>query len=333
MIKKSIMTIIIILMLTLLVGCLDYKAYDNSNSADSNSDDLLNEIAQIENELGLANNEEVKEDEIVEEVVLPNLQEEDLQSEVPDVINVKENDLVTLKVKVVDPDQDVVTYSFSKPLDENGQWKTNYGDAGEYFVTISATDGVHTTEKTVKIDVERVNVPPIIAALTDVTVKEGEVVEFQPDVKDPNNDPLTIKVTEPLKEGRFATDHTSEGQYQIIVSATDGELASEASFKLTVINVNELPVISGLENINVKEGEVINLKPVVTDLDEDEITITISEPVGDDGVWETSFTDHGEYVVTVIADDGKDKVRHNIKIVVEDVNMPPEIVEVSLSTS
>jgi len=341
MIKRSVMVMITIMMVIFAAGCLDYKTYDQPE-ADETDVELVNEIAQLERELGIdgterganASGEDSSDgSEVIEEVVLPELGEEEMLSEEPSVITVKENEAVKLNVKIVDPDQDTVTYTFSKPLSKEGEWKTNYGDAGEYLVTVTATDGKLTTEKKVRIMVERVNVPPVITALADLMVKEGEVVELQPKVNDPNNDPLTITVSEPLKSGSFSTDHTSAGEYQIKISATDGELFSEETFKLTVEDVNELPVITELTDVTVKEGETITLKPAVSDLDEDEIALTISDPVGDDGVWETSFTDHGEYFVTVTANDGKDAVHKRIRVLVEDVNMPPEIVEVKLVAS
>ena len=335
------MVMIAIVMVIFAAGCLDYKTYDQP-AAEETDVELVNEIAQLERELGIngsSSGQEAPEQElldnseVVEEVVLPELGEEQVLSEEPSVITVKENEAVKLNVKIVDPDQDTVTYTFSKPLSKEGEWKTNYGDAGEYLVTVTATDGKLATEKKVKIMVERVNVPPVITPLADLMVKEGEIVELQPKVNDPNNDPLTITVSEPLKSGSFSTDHTSAGEYQIKVSATDGELFSEETFKLTVENVNELPVITGVTDLTVKEGETITLKPAVSDLDEDEIALTITEPVGDDGIWETSFTDHGEYFITVTANDGKDAVQKRLRVVVEDVNMPPEIVEVKLVAS
>ena len=138
---------------------------------------------------------EVKE----EEVILPELKEQPAATEEPAVaeptaadtnievtpevittessgemkeIHVKENELVKLNVKVTDPNRDRVTYTFSKPINIRGEWKTNYGDAGEYIVTITATDGKATTERKVKLVVERVNMAPIIGLLSDIIVKE-----------------------------------------------------------------------------------------------------------------------------------------------------------------
>ena len=68
----------------------------------------------------------------------------------------------------------------------------------------------------------------------------------------------------------------------------------------------------------------------MNDLDGDNVQLSIGEPVGNNGVWETSFTDHGEYMITITANDGKDIVTKKVKVIVEDVNMPPEIVDVSL---
>src|SRR3989344_4446205 len=257
MIKRSVMVMIAIVMVIFAAGCLDYKTYAHP-AAEETDVELVNEIAQLERELGIngsSSGQEAPEQElldnseVVEEVVLPELGEEQVLSEEPSVITVKENEAVKLNVKIVDPDQDTVTYTFSKPLSKEGEWKTNYGDAGEYLVTVTATDGKLTTEKKVKIMVERVNVPPVITALADLVVKEGEVVELQPKVNDPNNDPLTITVSEPLKSGSFSTDHTSAGEYQIKISATDGELFSEETFKLTVEDDNELPVITGIADL------------------------------------------------------------------------------------
>lgn len=354
--RKVIMSLTVLIMFVFLVGCLDYKAYDiPADQVPEEDISLLDEIAEIEEQLNLGEfeeesgeedvveeleelNEEFEEEElwvpeeIEEEVVLPLGEEmEDVADEDLETINVKENELVKLNAKVDDPDQDKVTYSFSKPLNKKGEWKTSYGDAGEYLVTLTATDGKLTTEKKVRIVVERVNVAPKVTGVKDIFVNEGEIVSFEPKVSDPNNDPVTVTISDPLRSGTFVTDHTSAGEYQVRVAASDGELETEKTFKLTVADVNVLPEISGLEDVTVKEGEIVNVKPTVTDLDEDKVTLTISEPVGNDGVWETAYTDHGEYAISVVADDGKDKVTEKVIVVVEDVNMPPEIVEVYLN--
>ncbi|MBI2146173.1 hypothetical protein HYU22_02445 [Candidatus Woesearchaeota archaeon] len=342
---KKVLISVLLLVVVVVAGCLDYKAASTTDARDDAG--LVDEIAAIEKELKVGENEadtiEAGTDDAAApapetaegsaEVVLPDLNEkpEDLvEEEDLETITVRENDLVKLNVRVTDPDKDKVTYSFSKPLNTNGEWKTNYGDAGDYIETIIATDGVHTTEKRVKIVVQRVNVPPVVATVNDITIKEGETVTFEPKVTDPNKDKVTVTVSEPLKNGTFVTDHTSAGQYKITISASDGELESKKSFTLTVQNVNVPPEIKGVENLQVKEGETVTIKPDVTDLDGDKVKITISNPLGDDGVWQTGYTDHGDYPITVTASDGKDTVTKMVNVKVADINMPPEIVGVTL---
>lgn len=332
---KKVMISVLLLVVVIIAGCLDYKAAPAKTDAKDDAG-LVDEIAAIEKDLNLGEKEAQEIEAMANdstEVVLPDLNEkpkEMVTEEDLETITVKENEVVKLNVRVTDPDKDAVTYTFSKPLDKNGEWKTNYGDAGDYIETITASDGVHTTEKKVKMVVQRVNVAPVIAVVSDITVKEGETVTFQPTVTDPNKDKVTVTVSEPLKNGTFVTDHTSAGQYKISVTATDGELESKKGFTLTVQNVNVPPEVKGLEDVKVKEGELVQIKPTVIDIDGDQVKVTISEPVGDDGVWQTTYTDHGDYVVTVTATDGKDKVVKNVNVHVADVNMPPEIVDVSL---
>jgi hypothetical protein len=333
--KKVVVSLTILVMFVFLVGCLDYAAYDIPEDEVVSEDEtsLIDEIAQIEEDLleeEILEEELLEEEAIEEEIVLPELGEESNEDLV--TIFVKENDLMKLNAKVTDPDNDEVTHAFSAPLNKMGEWKTNYGDAGEYLVTLSATDGKLTTEQKIKIIVERVNVAPIVSGVKNIRVNEGATVRFEPEVVDPNGDAINVEVSEPLKSGTFVTDHTSAGEYQISVLATDGELEVEKVFKLTINDVNELPVVSNLDDISVSEGDTVTITPEVSDLDNDELIVTISEPVGNDGVWETAFTDHGAYVVTVSVYDGKDTVTKNIKVTVGDINMPPEIIDVYLGS-
>jgi len=325
-IKKGAMVFVLLVAFLFLTGCLNYKAYQVPGD-DSNEADLLSEIAEIERELGIV--EEAAAEDLEEEIEIPLDEEIDLAN--LQRIEVNENELVDLKLKVEDPDEDKIEYAFSLPLNALGKWKTNYGDAGEYVVSITATDGKLTARKDILLVVNRLNVPPMIKAIQDRTIKEGEIVSIEPQVIDPNKDPVTVTVSEPLSEGRWETDHTSAGEYEITITASDGELEGKETFLLTVINVNVPPEITGLEDITVQEGERVEIKPEITDLDNDKVSLTISEPVGDDGVWETGYTNHGTYQITVTASDGISQTSKTISLTVEDVNMPPEIVEVRLS--
>ena len=72
-------------------------------------------------------------------------------------IEVVEGDLVKLKLVAYDEDGDPLEYTFSAPLDENGEWQTEIDDYGEYSITITVSDGKTETEEEVKLIVNKAN--------------------------------------------------------------------------------------------------------------------------------------------------------------------------------
>ncbi len=81
-------------------------------------------------------------------------------------IEVTEEDLVEIDAEAVDADGDKVEITFSRPLDEDGEWQTKRGDAGAYVVQVLASDGVNTVESEVLIEVLKKNTPPVIESLS-----------------------------------------------------------------------------------------------------------------------------------------------------------------------
>lgn len=342
--KSLIITVFLCMAILIIAGCIDYKNDDITTDNSQNEKNIVNEIAQIEQQLASEKPSEEKSDlkepvtekeSVVDEnVVLPELKEEPetKNDSAVEEIHVKENEKLRLNLDVVDPDNDPVKFTFSKPMSNLGEWKTEYGDAGDYLITITASDSKLTSKKEVLVIVDRVNVPPVINGIKDITVHEGELVKFTPTVLDPNHDSVTITISEPLTDGSFKTDHTSSGDYLITISANDGELETKEQFNLKVLNVNEKPVIVNLKDITVDEGDVVKINPEITDLDGDNLVIMISDPVGNDGVWETGYTNHGAYKVTLTADDGKDKITQTITVTVRDVNKAPVFVSITHQT-
>src|SRR3989338_4153364 len=75
---------------------------------------------------------------------------------------VQETDKLSLSTDATDPDSDKLTYYYSSPLNEKGEWQTTYGDAGEYDSTITVYDGQANTTEDIKIIVNKKEVPPQI---------------------------------------------------------------------------------------------------------------------------------------------------------------------------
>src|SRR3989338_2566256 len=71
------------------------------------------------------------------------------------VFEINETEKISLGLQAEDPDAEKLTYTFSKPLDKNGEWQTNYGDAGEYEATITVSDREVSTSENILIKVNR----------------------------------------------------------------------------------------------------------------------------------------------------------------------------------
>ncbi len=328
---SRIITIIAIISTLLISACASKE-----NSKDVELSDIDKEIEALQKELLKQQelDDSIKEKEITKTEIKDDANEE-IVAKIEDKpikkLTAKETDLVNLKLNAVDEDKDKLTYTFSKPLDSNGKWQTKYGDEGEYLITITASDGKLKTEEKLLLVIEKKNVAPEIRPLSDIRATEGDTVRIKAEVSDINRDEVKVTYTLPIdSNGVWVTDYKSAGTYKIIVKASDGVLESSEELTLTVEDKNALPVIENIEDIVIDEGETASLKPKVSDLDGDKVTTSISEPIGNDGIWATGYTEHGTYSVTVSANDGKGTTTKTVKITVRDVNRAPQILDISL---
>lgn len=83
--------------------------------------------------------------------------------------------------------------------------------------------------------------------------------------------------------------------------------------------------ISQLPTIKVNETDMVNIRLLAVDLDNDNLTYEYSSPLNNSGKWQTTYGDYGEYIVNVSASDGKLKTTQKFKLIVEKVNWPPKI--------
>lgn len=252
------------------------------------------------------------------------------------VITVQETNLISLAPEAEDPDKDKLMFTFSSPLNEDGKWQTAYGDAGEYTVTVMASDGKLTTSQDVLIIVNKREEKPTIDSLKPeeaaVTIKETENVDFEIEASDLNKDELSYSwkldgdEVGDDKAYNFETTYDHSGSHTVKVDVSDGKDVVSQIWSVTVDNVNRKPILKEISPIQVKETGTVKIMAEAEDLDGDSISFTISDPVGDDGIWETTYDDAGEYTVTVMASDGEDSVSQDVGIVVENVNRAPVII-------
>jgi hypothetical protein len=228
--------------------------------------------------------------------------------QLPD-ITVTEGEKVSVVPTAYDPDEDLITFSFSSPLDSDGQWQTDFTDQGIYTATVTASDGKGgSTSKSFKITVlDWGNHNPVLQPISDITVTEGELIIVNPVASDVDGDNLTISFASPLNSaGRWQTNYSSSGEYLSSVTVTDGRGGSDTkNFKITVLESgNHAPVVGPLDDLTVIEGELVKIKVDAYDPDGDQLTITFTGVLNQNGEWQTQKDQLGDFGAGVIVSDG-----------------------------
>ncbi|MGM5484997.1 MAG: Ig-like domain-containing protein [Nanobdellota archaeon] len=337
---------ILVMMSILIVGCaqtdplagyceegeepvVECKETENESTVDDLKDKLedTEDKTDEEKEQEKTENKTVEKEERTENKTAEKDEEKEQETEFADVREYKEGDLVSFSdVKVTDPDGDPIELSFSEPLNEDGEWQTEQGDAGQYVSTITASDGEIEVSKQVKIVVEGVNEAPVIDVQDEITVDEGETVSIEPSVTDPEGDSVEVSFSGWMDSEEYTTNYDDAGEYTVTVTATDGKNSVEEEVTVVVNDVNRAPELEKPSyDIIAEEGEEIELSLSADDPDGDDVTLSYSEPFSEEGTWQTEEGDAGEYTVTVTASDGDKESSIELPVVVESLNKAPVI--------
>ena len=221
-------------------------------------------------------------------------------------IVVNETDLVSLKPKAADPDQDRLVYSFSSPLNENGQWQTAYGDAGQYTITVTVSDGEASTSQDVLLAVNKKEEPPAIDSFTppekEISLYEGETLKFELTASDLNNDPLAY---EWLLNGNVVSDNNSfiytplydeAGTYSLEANVSDSKSTVANEWEITVNNSDRPPIFKKIGNIIMKENQEVAIMLEASDQDGDIVRFSaLNTPEGSSFPEENKFVWHPNY--------------------------------------
>ncbi len=223
--------------------------------AENRTSPVVEENVTVEAEEQVASEENVtveaeeqvasEENVTIEEVTAPVEQLEKKPSEEVKVLKYTENDFVDLgsRISVSDPDGDEVIINFSAPLDENGQWQTERGDAGTYPIIITASDGKTTVTRKVILDIEPLNYPPEISNVSDMTVKEGDTIVLSPVVTDRDNDTVRVTYSGWMNTPVYHTNYEDAGVHNVTIRASDGIDTVSKQITITVKDVNRPPVL------------------------------------------------------------------------------------------
>ena len=336
--KKEIIFALMIISVLLISACDVYNTLYIKQAGEA--EDVSEEEIIVE---GL--DEEVMEEEAgtnVEEVDTGIAEEEVEIPEDATVLIVKETELVNLVPNAEDPDKDTLIFTFTSPLDDNGQWQTTYGDAGEYTITVTASDGSLTASKEVLIIVNRKEEAPTLDSFTPeettIIVDETEQVAFSVAASDLNEDILRYSwKLDGVSIGNddsaeYKTTYEDSGSHTVKAIVSDGIFDTEKIWSVTVNNVNGKPQISEVGDIEAKETDTITINVAALDDDGDELSYSIDDSRfvqdGSTFTWETNYDDAGDHLVTVSVSDGVDTASQEVTVTVENVNRPPVILDI-----
>ncbi len=208
-----------------------------------------------------------------------------------------------------------------------------YADAGSYLIEVIAIDNgspqlADTAQFT--LTVGEVNRAPVVAGIADQSVSEGDTLEVAVSASDPDGHNLTLSAQNlppfgtltDLGNGsgvlHFSPGYADAGSYLIEVIAIDNgspQLADTAQFTLTVGEVNRAPVVAGIADQSVSEGDTLEVAVSASDPDGHNLTLsaqnlppfgTLTDLGNGSGVlrFTPGFTDAGTFAaIEIIATD------------------------------
>ena len=202
----------------------------------------------------------------------------------------------------------------------------------------------------VSIIVEHVNDLPVAENMT-IPLYEDEQIQIPLIATDIENDQLTYQISDSPDYGSYQLQNNTffytpninyYGSDQFSFSVTDdgGVNLIEATYMLDIASVNDSPMLSELENVNFNEGSTGTLLLSATDVDNEELTFSITDGVDITSIldvntntitFETSENYNGNEDFTIMVSDGDLIDEQIITVIINAVNDQPEILSIKNS--
>ncbi|MBI2666999.1 PKD domain-containing protein [Candidatus Woesearchaeota archaeon] len=166
---------------------------------------------------------------------------------------------------------------------------------------------------------------PAVLALKTLRAQETEIVQLQPQATDPDQDVIIYSYTPPFDEvGEWQTGYDDAGEYEVVITASDGVQESKEKIKVVIENKNQPPRLSE-EKISIKEMQKADIKKLVNDPDGDDLEFNFSSPFNENGIWITGYNDEGTYKISFTVSDKEFTEEFTVEVEVLHTNQPPAI--------
>jgi subtilisin family serine protease len=174
------------------------------------------------------------------------------------------------------------------------------------------------------------NQAPVLDAIGNKNVNEGNGLIIDVDASDANNDTLTYYTSASFGSFNSATGvfnwtpgYNDAGIYQVTFNVTDGFLWDSETINITVNNVNRQPVLDFISNKNVNENQIVTIVANASDADGDNLTYAINDSRfqqnGNIFTWQTDYNSAGTYYVLVSVSDGNLSDEQQVQVIVNDI--------------
>jgi len=216
---------------------------------------------------------------------------------------------------------------------------------GTVEITVSVFDGYLSDATTFNLNIFPVNDAPIIDAVSQQYVNEDNVFSYSFSAFDVEGDDLSYSVSGDETNASFIIANNTltvypnqnfNGDISYTVTVSDGEYADATMFTLTILPINDAPVIETIYNQEIEEDDVFTytLSAFDVDLDELQFSATSSEnattSVNDNILTVTPDAEwSGIVTVTASVSDGEFSDTTTFELVVSPVNDAPILSDVA----
>lgn len=274
---------------------------------------------------------------------------------------IEETEKINLAVNASDPDNDNIAVYYSYPLDQNGEWQTAYGDAGQYKATITISDGTLNTSRDVLIAVKKREELPKIESYSPnesiLNIKEGDSTHFSISAIDIDKDQLSYtwifdgRKVKDSQDYEYDASYDDSGTHEAKIEVSDGLTTVSRRWTINVEDVARPPVFDEIGNKVINENQTLTIELNAVNPDGDKVAYSADNmPEGArlDGnlfIWTPSFGTvkksglvdyfidkfgvlNKNFYVQFAASSGNKKVVQNVVITVKYANRAPVLEDI-----
>jgi hypothetical protein len=262
---------------------------------------------------------------------------------------INEGDAVRFWAEAVDPDGDVLAYSWTYDgnavagtADPGFVVRSDHTMAGDHMVSLDVSDGEFSFVKVWDLMILDVNQPPVIdtaSPVSDPTIESGQSQDFNITAHDPDKDPLTVVWSvdgQSTALGTYAYELTTEAgkvkTHTVLVRVSDGQYTVEHKWILTASKGNQGPIIDWVRPsspVQLDDGGAMVFWLTAHDPDGDKITtnwtLDGTRVIGEQSYdFRVPANPKGAYVLVATVTDGKLDASYTWDI---KVNRAPSIIQ------